>query len=46
MRVEVEIIGVTFLAFTSFYNVSKVNNTLALTLDPRPKSLNAARNVC
>jgi len=46
MMVEVQIVLAPFLAFTSFYNVSKVNNMLALMLDPCFKSLDVVKGIC
>jgi len=43
MVVEIQVVLTPFLAFTSFYNASKVHNMLALMLDLRFQSLDVVK---
>ncbi len=46
MMVELQVVLVSFLAFASFYNVSKAHNMLALLLDPCLKSFDVVKHEC
>jgi hypothetical protein len=46
MMVEVQVVLAPFLAFTSFYNASKVHNMLALLLDPWFESYGVVKHEC